>query len=124
MTGTMKLALVALSLAGGSLAVVAPANADSTSTTITTTTVDPGVVAFGYNDGYWDRSRAWHAWPSHGAAVQYETRYHDHYYGWKHDRDPDKGWREHDSWWNAKTPLVTRAGVSGAGPQFLSPNSQ
>jgi hypothetical protein len=94
MLKTMKFALVALALAGGAMTAAIPAKAE------VTVAVDPGGVAFGYEDGYWDRGRAWHTWPSHEAAVQYQTANHDHYYGYKHDRDPDKGWRENDTWWH------------------------
>jgi hypothetical protein len=94
MLKTMKFALVALALASGSMTVAIPAKAD------VTVSIDPGSVAFGYEDGYWDRSHGWHAWPNHDAAVQYQTVNHDHYFGFKHDRDPDQGWRDHDTYWH------------------------
>ena len=60
MTRTLTVALVALALAGGSIAATSSAKADSVTVT---TSVDPGGVAFGYDDGYWDRSHGWHTWP-------------------------------------------------------------
>jgi len=97
MAKTLNVALIVLALAAGSMAAV-PTKADEVTVTTTTTSVDPGVVAFGYEDGYWDRTHAWHVWPNHEAAVQYQTKYREHYYGWRHDRDNDKGW--HDAWWH------------------------
>jgi hypothetical protein len=92
MTKTMTAALLALALAGGSLAVV-PAKADGV------TVVTPG-IAFGYNDGYWDQGHAWHTWANSDARVTYQRDHHDHFYGWRHDRDHDLGWRERDHWWH------------------------
>ena len=58
-----------------------------------------GGIAFGYNDGYWDRTHAWHAWPSATSMNDYRTKNTTHYYSWKHDRDKDMGWHE-DHWWD------------------------
>jgi hypothetical protein len=30
----------------------------------------------------------------------YRTANHEHYYEYKHDRDPDGGWREKDTYWD------------------------
>ncbi|HEX4114063.1 MAG TPA: hypothetical protein VH020_16140 [Stellaceae bacterium] len=92
MTKTMTAALVALALAGGSLAVV-PAKADSVTVTSTTGPV------FGYSDGYWDRGHAWHAWDNHDAMVTYQRTHHDHFYDSVHTTAPDMGWRTHDMYW-------------------------
>jgi len=91
---TIKVALVALTLAGGSLAAGLPAVAAGVSVS-----VDPGTVAFGYNDGYWDRGHQWHGWANPQAATEYKTQNSSHYYAWNHDRDSDQGWRGQDQWW-------------------------
>lgn len=57
---------------------------------------DVGNVAFAYQDGWWDRDHHWHHWRNHREMVEYQTRYHDHYYDWRHDRDPDHGWHDKD----------------------------
>jgi hypothetical protein len=94
MTKIMTAALVALALVGGSFA-IAPTTATAADVTVSV----PG-VAFGYDDGYWDQGHAWHGWATPDARVQFQTANHDHYYGWKHDRDSDMGWRGNDSWWS------------------------
>jgi hypothetical protein len=87
----MTAALLALALAGGSLAVVPAAKADSV-------TVTTGPV-FGYSDGYWDRGHAWHDWGNHDAMVTYQREHHDHYYDSVHTTAPDMGWRSKDTYW-------------------------
>jgi hypothetical protein len=82
-------------LAGASLAVSTPAKADNV-----TVQVNPGGIAFGYSDGYWDQSHQWHAWENAQAAARYRDEHKDHYYAWRHDRDHDKGWRDNDTWWH------------------------
>jgi len=53
----VKAALVAISLAAtGSLTAVSPATAQ------VSVQIGPPNVAFGYNDGYWDRDHHWHTW--------------------------------------------------------------
>jgi hypothetical protein len=83
----------ALSLSAGTVAHVTPAKAD------VAVTFDTGSVAFGYNDGYWDRAHAWHAWPNVNAASDYRTHYTEHYYDRRHDELPGGGWRE-EHWWH------------------------
>ncbi len=95
MNRAIKIGLVTLALAGGSLAVGLPAKADNV-----TVAVDPGGIAFGYSDGYWDRAHQWHDWRDAAEAAQFRAENHDHYYDWKHDRDPDQGWRASDTWWD------------------------
>lgn len=92
MKRTIQAALIAAALAAPAFAPLA-AKAD------VSVTFDQGSVAYGYNDGYWDRSHAWHGWPN--PAAQREWREHNakHYYAWKHDRDRDMGWHE-DHWWD------------------------
>ena len=95
MRSSIKIALIALAVGDGSLAAGVPAMAES-SVTIST----PG-IAFGYNDGYWDRGHAWHAWENPAAMTTYRTTNTTHYYDYKHDRDADQGWRDKDTgWWD------------------------
>jgi hypothetical protein len=61
-------------------------------------TFDSGHVAYGYQDGYWDRDHAWHVWPNGDAAKAYREKNAEHYYDRRHDADKDAGWRG-DSWW-------------------------
>jgi hypothetical protein len=90
-----KIALVAAVLGGSILATALPARADNV-----TVGVGPGGIAFGYNDGYWDRDRHWHAWRNHEEAEHWRAENRSHYYDWKHDRDRDAGWRDNDRWWD------------------------
>ena len=97
MRSSIKIALIALAMGGGSLAAGVPAMAEGT------VVVTPPGIAFGYNDGYWDRSHAWRAWKDQNETTTYRTTYKEHYYDYKHDRDPDQGWREKETgWWDKK----------------------
>jgi len=100
MRNSIKIALIAIAVGGGSLAAGLPAMADSV--TVTTTTVPGGGIAFGYNDGYWDRAHGWHAWGNPDEVTTYRTTNKEHYYEYKHDRDPDQGWHEKETWWEKK----------------------
>ena len=104
MRGSVKIALIALAVGVGSLAAGLPAMAESvTSSSSTTTTTYPGGgIAFGYNDGYWDRAHGWHAWKDQNETTTYRTTSKEHYYEYKHDRDPDQGWHEKETWWVQK----------------------
>lgn len=53
---------------------------------------DFGEVAFGYQDGYWDRGRHWHNWRNDDEMRSYRNASGNKYYDWKHDRDSDNGW--------------------------------
>jgi hypothetical protein len=64
-----------------------------------TVTFDNGTVAYGYQDGYWDREHAWHTWPNDEAARAFREREAEHYYDRRHDADRDMGWRG-DAWWD------------------------
>ena len=64
-------------------------------------TFDSGGVAYGYNDGFWDRQHAWHPWPTANAQREWRERNREHYYDWRHDRDRDMGWHE-DHWWDRR----------------------
>ena len=52
-----------------------------------------GDVAFAYRDGFWDRAHRWHPWRSDAERIWWRDHYHDRYWDWRHDRDPDLGWR-------------------------------
>jgi hypothetical protein len=89
-------AIAALAIvAGGSWAASLPALADNL-----TVQVNPGGIAFGYSDGYWDQGHQWHAWRDAQEAARYRDEHRDHHYEWKHDRDADKGWHDKDTWWH------------------------
>ena len=60
--------------------------------------VDFGNVAFGYQDGYWDRGHHWHHWRHHRDWERYREEQREHAYEWRHDRDHDHGW--HDPYWH------------------------
>jgi len=100
MKSTIKIALIALAVGGTSLAFNLPALAADSVTVTTTTAVPSGGIAFGYNDGYWDRAHTWHAWENQEAVTTWRTTNTTHYYEYKHDRDPDGGWREKEMYWD------------------------
>ena len=54
---------------------------------------NPGVVQYGYTDGYWSRTHEWHTWDRPEHVEVYRKSPNAAYYEYKHDRDPDMGWR-------------------------------
>ena len=92
---TLRSAVVALALAGGSLAVALPAVAADVSVG-----VGPGGIAFGYSDGYWDQAHHWHKWHDQRQAAEFRKDNHEHYYDRKHNADHDQGWHDSDQWWH------------------------
>lgn len=92
MKRTMQAVLIATALATPAFAPLA-VKAD------VSVTFDSGSVAYGYNDGYWDRTHHWHTWPSPADERQWRDANRDHYYDRRHDRDRDMGWHN-DNWWN------------------------
>jgi opacity protein-like surface antigen len=56
---------------------------------------DPSTVQYGYNDGYWSRTHEWHTWEKPEYVQTYRSSPNAAYYEYKHDRDPDMGWRTH-----------------------------
>lgn len=88
----LQAALVAVALTAPAFAPVA-ARAD------VSVTFDSGSVAYGYNDGYWDRDHAWHPWPNRQAEADWRAHNAEHYYDRRHDSDHDMGWRG-DHWWD------------------------
>ena len=91
-----KIAVTAVVLAAAPMAAMAPTAARAADVDVT---VNPGAVAFGYDDGYWDRDHHWHAWRNRRDAEWYHSHYAHHYYNHRHDRDRDDGWRRNDEWW-------------------------
>jgi hypothetical protein len=83
MNKTLKATVMALALAGA--AAIGTANAASV-------VFDPGVVAYGYNDGYWARSHEWHAWAQPEHRQVYRSSPEAKYYEYGHDRDANQGW--------------------------------
>src|SRR4051812_7614841 len=58
-----------------------------------------GDVAFGYSDGYWDRSHQWHKWHNSREAREYRSQYTGNYKHSRHTREHNNGWRndmDHD----------------------------
>jgi hypothetical protein len=84
--------LLALALAGGSLTVALPATAQ------VVVAAEPGGIAFGYRDGYWDRAHAWHAWRNRREAAAWRAENREHYFERRHDRERNMGWREERYW--------------------------
>jgi len=95
MDKTLIAALIAFALLGGALAAGPAAIADSVVIGIA-----PGSIAFGYNDGYWDRDHHWHAWARREDAERFRAEDREHYFDRKHDEDHDGGWRESDRYWD------------------------
>jgi hypothetical protein len=95
MSGRVKTGLLGAALIAGSLMVGVPAIAADV-----TVGVGPGGIAFGYNDGYWDRDHKWHAWRNHEERAHWQAENREHYYEQRHDHDHDKGWRESDRYWD------------------------
>lgn len=59
----------------------------------TVVTFDPGIVAYGYSDGYWTTKREWRTWEKPEYVEVYRKHPNARYYEYRHDRDPDQGWR-------------------------------
>jgi hypothetical protein len=56
-------------------------------------TFDPGIVAYGYSDGYWTTKHEWRSWEKPEYVEVYRKHPGARYYEYRHDRDPDQGWR-------------------------------
>jgi hypothetical protein len=95
MRSSIKIALLALAIGGSSLSAGIPAQAG-----VDINIGPAGGIAFGYNDGYWDRAHTWHAWKNDDEARAYRESNKEHYYEYKHDRDPDGGWRDNEHYWD------------------------
>lgn len=88
MHGIMKCAIVAVGLAGAALATT-----ETTSAAQIGVSLNVGDVAFGFQDGYWDRDHHWHHWRNQRQARYYRNASGSQYHAWRHDRDPDHGWQ-------------------------------
>lgn len=85
----MKTALKATFVAAA-LAVSAAGSAFAADVSVT---FDPGIVAYGYTDGYWTTKREWRTWEKPEYIEVYRKHPGARYYEYRHDRDPDMGWR-------------------------------
>ena len=85
MNRTLKIIVLAGAFAGA-----AALSAQAADTVIT---FDPGVVAYGYSDGYWTTKREWRTWEKPDYVEVYRKHPGARYYEYRHDRDPDMGWR-------------------------------
>ena len=59
-------------------------------------------VAFGYNDGYWDRGHHWHGWENAQQATHFRDSNVAHFYNRRHDEDRDQGWNDNDRYWERR----------------------
>jgi opacity protein-like surface antigen len=59
----------------------------------TVVTFDPGIVAYGYSDGYWTTKKEWRTWDKPEYVEVYRKHPQARYYEYRHDRDADMGWR-------------------------------
>ena len=92
MKNFIKVAAIAIAVAGSAvstLAIMTPASAADV-----VVQFDPSTVRYGYNDGYWDHSHAWHKWEQPAHVETYKTYKGAQYYNYEHTRDPNAGWRE------------------------------
>ncbi len=85
MNKTLKATALAIAVVG--------ATAFSAQAADTVVTFDPGVVAYGYSDGYWTTKHEWRTWENPQHVEIYRKAPEARYYEYRHDRDPDMGWR-------------------------------
>jgi hypothetical protein len=83
MNKTLKATAIALALAGATA--IGAANAAEI-------VFDPGAVAYGYNDGYWNRTHEWKPWGKPEYRTSYRASPGAKYFEWGHDRDANHGW--------------------------------
>jgi len=83
MNRTFKATALALTLVG----------ATSLSALAVDVTFNSGDVAYGYTDGYWTTKREWRTWEKPEYVEVYRKSPGARYYEYRHDRDPDMGWR-------------------------------
>ena len=91
MTIPMKAAFLTLAIAGAA-------------TSLAGCVIGPGggEVAFGYNDGYWDRDHHWHGWESAQQAARFRDANGNHFYNRRHDQDREQGWNDNDRYWERR----------------------
>jgi hypothetical protein len=85
MNRTLKATVLAFALASA-----AALSAQAADTVIT---FNPGDVAYGYSDGYWTTRHEWRTWEKPDYVEVYRKHPGARYYEYRHDRDPDMGWR-------------------------------
>ena len=85
----MKKTLIALALAGATALGASAAFAADVSVTF-----DPGIVAYGYTDGYWTRTHEWRTWEKPEYVEVYRKHPGARYHEWVHTRDANQGWIE------------------------------
>jgi hypothetical protein len=88
----IKIAAIAIAVGGSavsSLAIMTPASAADV-----VVQFDPSTVRYGYNDGYWDHSHAWHTWAAPEHVTTYKSYKGAQYYDYAHTRDTNQGWIE------------------------------
>jgi len=86
MKTSLKMLVAAGLLSGaGALASAAPASAATT----THFSFSIGNVAMGYNDGYYDRNRRWHAWRNAQERNWYRAHYSRNFRSMRRDDDRD-----------------------------------
>jgi hypothetical protein len=93
---TLNGVIIVLGLAGASLAIASPACAQGIGISVAGVGVGVGFgnVAYGYQDGYWDRGHRWNNWQNDEEMRTYRSASNNHYNDWKHDRDSDLGWHD------------------------------
>lgn len=98
MNSNLRAAIVAAGLVGMTFSTGGIASAATPGTTNSMgapgVTLNPGEVALGYSDGYWDHSHAWHAWRNQDDMQSYKSAQNTQFHDWKHSRDPDQGWTQ------------------------------
>jgi len=85
----VKKTLIALTLAG-----VTTFGASAVFAADVAVTFDPGVVAYGYTDGYWTRQHEWRTWEKPEHVDVYRKYPNAQYHEWVHTRDANQGWVE------------------------------
>jgi hypothetical protein len=98
----LKSAMIALALAGTTLATTGACGADGITISssdrgrnhaTTGVTFSFGDVAYGYRDGYWDNDHRWHKWRNARDHRSYRDQYRDNYRDGYHHRYRGQGWR-------------------------------
>jgi len=72
-----------------------------------------GNVVIAYDDGYYDRDRRWHSWPSPRHRDWYRTNRRDTFFAMRRDLDRDRYRRD---WWEGRRSSWRVYG--GGGPDF------
>ena len=84
MRSALKMLVAASVLGGAGLFAAAPASAQGFNFSFRV-----GDVAMGYNDGYYDRNRHWHAWRNTRERNWYRAHYGYNYRAMRRDSDHD-----------------------------------